>query len=68
MIRIIERRPIMGYQVTCPRCGSVFQFEENDYNSSYDRSSEIRYINCPVCGRMVYSYEVPWENVEIKED
>ena len=67
MIRIIERRPLMGYRVACPRCTSVFEFEKEDCKFSYDRSSEIPYINCPVCGRTIYTFDVPWENVEIKE-
>ena len=68
MIRIIERKPLMGFKVTCPKCKSVFAFTKDEYTSSYDRSSEIRIIKCPVCGEEIYSCMVPWEEVEMRYD
>ena len=66
MIKIIkENRPHprpYTFQWMCRKCKSVFQFDETDCTESYDRTSRILEINCPVCSYPTWSAE-SWEIV-----
>lgn len=57
MIKIIKKVTPKAYEWTCKRCGSIFQFQDVDCTKSYDRTSCILCINCPVCGRPTDSTE-----------
>ena len=52
-VKIIEKHinHHIFYQHTCNKCGTVFEFQREDCSKTYDRSSEILSIHCPVCGR-----------------
>ena len=52
-VKIIEKHADhrIVYRHTCRKCGSVFEFQREDCEKSYDRSSEILSIACPVCGQ-----------------
>lgn len=50
MIKIIKRTAPNGYEWTCKKCKSIFQFQDSDCTESYDRTSCVLGIKCPVCG------------------
>ena len=52
-VKIIKRNTnhLKFYQHTCTKCGTIFEFQREDCSKSYDRSSEILSIQCPVCGK-----------------
>ncbi len=63
MIKVIEyHEPKFVYQWQCKNCNSIFQFEEEDCTESYDRSSRILEISCPVCGKVTWSAD-SWKKV-----
>ncbi len=62
MIKIIKENHIRTFQWTCKKCKSIFQFDETDCTASYDRTSRILEIKCPVCGTSTWSAD-PWKIV-----
>jgi len=52
-VKIIEKHNNhrVFYQHTCRKCGTIFEFQREDCSTTYDRSSAILSIHCPVCGQ-----------------
>ena len=67
MIKIIKRTSPNGYEWTCKKCKSIFQFQDSDCTESYDRTSCILGIKCPVCGYPTYSTE-RWQLIYNEEN
>ena len=68
MVKIIERHDRMGYQTTCDKCKSIYQFEEEDCKKEYDRPGDyILTMRCPVCHAYTTSMDGTWELINIKE-
>lgn len=67
MIKIIKRTSPNGYEWTCRKCKSIFQFQDEDCTESYDRTSCILSIKCPVCGYPTDSTE-RWQLIYDKKN
>lgn len=67
MIKIIKENRVTTYQWTCKKCKSIFQFDETDCTESFDRSSRILEIKCPVCGSPTWSAD-PWKVVSNEKE
>lgn len=54
MIKIIKKgSPI--YQVTCPKCNTIFTYQDEDITEIVDAQSGWRFknIKCPICAYMI---------------
>ena len=69
-VKIIEKHfnHCKFYRHTCDRCGTIFEFERADCSKSYDRSSEILGIRCPVCGMWTDSTSCQWKLITKSSD
>ena len=49
MITIIKHGAISQYEKTCPKCGCIFRFTDDDI-SRFNGPVTIQVIGCPDCG------------------
>lgn len=66
MIKIIKHAKenyLAHYQVACPRCEAIMEFDETDI-LRYRFENLYFHILCPVCGKALPAYSF----VEIKND
>ncbi len=46
-MKVVERKPVPIYEVTCPECHSTIEYKKSEVHWS-------GFINCPVCGMEVW--------------
>lgn len=60
-IKVIkENHGVIAWEVTCPSCFSIMQFENEDEYFSDGKEDGVRYtskyIFCPVCGEKIVTF------------
>ena len=57
MIVIIKHGTVDEYEKTCPKCGCIFRFTDDDISkfdiSRFDGAETIQVIDCPDCGEPI---------------
>ena len=57
MINIIKKGNLFPYQLTCPKCGCIFEFQDEDIEVKQVMYNEwIWMMRCPTCGEVIRSY------------
>lgn len=59
------------YKLTCPDCGTEFEFTTKDFHSmvrdlnNYFENPFLGTVDCPVCGKNCNVYTSDWDRTEV---
>ena len=70
MINIIKKGNLFPYQITCPNCECIFEFQDEDIKMVQSKPNEWFWrIYCPTCNQEINSWsKYDWRKDNINYD